>query len=170
METEATKLWVSLCEDKQLMRNLRLIIKKYFRNSDDSDDVLQELLIKLKGVFEKKIPDMHNYEGYLYRVTINHCMDTYRKNNRIPKVSTNFHTDRIQLSEEQECFEERELLEWRAQQLTFAIENLPKLSAVVVYLRFEKKSYAEISKKIGCTEGAARSRFNKAKQSIKKKL
>jgi RNA polymerase sigma-70 factor (ECF subfamily) len=60
------------------------IIRKWCRKPQDFDDILQNIFLKLfttKAEFKGK----SKVETWLYRVTVNECIDFYRKNKRFTK-------------------------------------------------------------------------------------
>lgn len=142
------------------------IAYNFTADSDDANDVLQEVFIK----FFKKLNDIEesfNIKSWLVRVTKNHCIDAWRKkkrNNFINEFDENI--DSESNTPEEELIEEnkREILEK-------SLSELDKDLKILIILRdIEGLSYEEISESLKIPIGTVKSRLNRARVLLFKKV
>ena len=132
------------------------------KTSEDALDVSQNVFLK---VFRhiKTVEDMSDSQlkGWLYRVTVNSCLDDKRKHSREVPVEEDFEsveTDESVLPEPSAHNEEKRKL---VQQ---AVDSLPDIYRETVTLHYYAGlNYAEIAELSGSTEGTVKSRMSRAK-------
>lgn len=130
----------------------------YLRNIHDSDDIVQDTLMKLykcNVIFEN---DEH-IRNWLIRVTINLCKNLLRMPWRRKNVSLNELSNIV-------AFEQVEQKE-----LFMLVMNLSVKNRVVLYLfYYENLTVKEISKMLNINESAVTSRLSRARTQLRLEL
>jgi RNA polymerase sigma-70 factor (ECF subfamily) len=120
----------------------------------DAEDVAQEVFVRLyrHGL---KFPNDAAMGGWLYRVTVNFCLDRLRSSQTLLKLPE----PRCQeLSAEASAIREEQ-----RQNLMVALGSLPTRERAAIVLReIEGLSTAEVAKILGSREGTVRSQVSKA--------
>jgi len=133
------------------------IALNYLRNTHDSDDMVQEVLMKLYSSNQQFESDEH-IRNWLIRVTINLCKNTLRMPWR-----RNVALDELPDST---SFEHREQSE-----LFVSVMSLSEKYRIVLYLfYYEEFSVKEIANMLKLKESAVTSRLSRARNQLKLKL
>ncbi len=139
-------------------------------SKEEAEDVLQEVFASLWQARDKFDPSRAKLSTWLHRVTVNRCVDKYRKKRLAP------------LSLERAALESRspgceELPEdaldtkQRREKLIGAIDALDSKHRAVVVLRyFSEQPYSEIAEVLGIPLGTVKSRINQAVRLIRERL
>lgn len=141
----------------------------------DASDLSQEVFIRVYR-------SLHNFRGessfstWLYRIATNVCLDEIRRRNRKTVVPLN---QRIYLDDEQF----RDIPDWsnlpeavvQSKEIQEEIQRMinslrPEYRLVIILRDIQGYSYEEIGKIIGCSLGTVKSRINRARKSLKKKI
>lgn len=143
---------------------------------EDASDASQEVFIKVYRSISS-FKGQSAFTTWLYRVCSNVCNDFLRRRQR-RGISLSLDND-----EDDESSKIKELpsneptpesrLEMTEIQMTVrqAINELPKeYREVILYSDIEQLSYEEISKILNCPIGTVKSRLNRARNALKKKL
>lgn len=150
------------------------------RNQDDALDVVQEAFAKAYQNLDRFKGDSSFYT-WLYRITVNLCIDHQRRESRLAQVPIDTTGERgdgdeamgAVVSDESvgsdpvrgaEGTEIRERLEEAMSELT------PEHRAVILLREVEGLSYDEISHALDCPKGTVMSRLHYARQQLKQKL
>ncbi|WP_373482410.1 RNA polymerase sigma factor SigZ [Acetobacterium sp.] len=143
---------------------LKWYINKRVANKEDAEDLLQEVFLKIHNNL-RYLEDEKKIHAWIYTITKNTIKDYYRKNSRMPE-----------LTELDENISEHNPLELTASReiaacLKGMIHNLPeKYKAVILLSEFEKLSQKEISKKLGISVSAVKSRVQRGRIMLKEML
>ncbi len=145
------------------------IAYRVFGNPHDASDMTQEALIKAYKSLENFKFDS-KFSTWLYRITMNTCIDEYRRRNkRNADVSFDMtHEEDLGVSSSpQDILEKKETVLLVHE----AIDCLSDEHKRVVILRdIEGMSYAEIAEIEGITEGTVKSRISRARGELRKIL
>jgi len=132
-----------------------------FANHHDSEDIAQEVFLQAyKSLNTFRFGS--NFSTWLYRITVNKCLDWKRKNKNLLKTDefkeeiTQSITIHLLLQKDQE------------EQLKIIITKLPEVYQVVITLYyFDNLSYQDIAKKLNVTKKTVESRLYRGRQMIK---
>lgn len=136
------------------------------KNPEDAQDLVQEAFIK---VYEQlnKYDFKGSFSSWLYRVTINHCLDELRKK-RYQVEHITFNEKGIESSEENEpeiVFLKKE----KSRQLEKLIASLPEDERMIILLRYaNERSYEEISELLHIPLSTVRNKLHRAKKKLRK--
>ncbi len=145
------------------------IAYRVFGNSHDASDMTQEALLKAYKSLEKFKFDS-KFSTWLYRITMNTCIDEYRKRN---KRNSDISIDDVGESIRDSAASPQDILERNETALAVreAIACLSEEHKRVVILRdIEGLSYAEIATIEEISEGTVKSRINRARSELRKLL
>lgn len=150
---------------QELNQNLRIVHKVaniYFLNSDEREDVIQEMIFNLwKGY--SGFQGNAKFTTWMYKVCLNTAI-TWLKN-----IKKNTHESisdhHFQMSDVQE-----EQLEESFQHLYKAIEKLSIINKAIILLYLEDQSYDEIAKITGLTKSNVSVRLVRIKKELEKEI
>lgn len=134
---------------------------KYSRNYSEAEDNLQDTFIK---IFEKihQFDHKGSFEGWLKRITVNICLQRYRKQ----KV--------FELVNEESLKAEEVYVEDQSYPLQFllqCIQNLPDRYRLVFNLyTLDGCSHKDIASKLDISEGTSKSNLSRAKEILRRKI
>jgi RNA polymerase sigma-70 factor (ECF subfamily) len=146
---------------------------RVFRNTDDASDMAQEALIKAyKNI--SNFNEKSSFNTWLYRITINVCIDEQRKRkNRIAiPLSANKDDDKNSfienIKDNNYTPEESFLRKEEIHALNSAINRLPENHKIIILLRDIKGlGYDEIGDILNIPKGTVKSKINRARQKLK---
>ena len=150
-----------------ILENYQGILHKvsliYFKNKDDREDNIQEIIYQLWKSFPN-LKNRNSLGSWIYSVSINTSISRLKKETKIkfqkniPEIpdSSNFLND-ITTNES-------------VKQLLNAIYNLNEVDKSLMLLYLEEKSYKEISEIIGISVSNVGVRINRAKELLKQNL
>lgn len=129
----------------------------YLGNTDDADDTVQEVLLKLWTL----CAELHSPVAPLARVLVrNYCIDRIRR--RRPTVDIS-QTDLPDLSSAAET-------DARIERIMTLIDTLPTAQQIIMRLRHvEGMSVTDIADVTGSTEGAVRKAMSRARMAVRDK-
>jgi len=158
---------------KQLFMDKRMfvqsVIRKYVRENDKVDDILQQTFLKIY-LNIKKVYTAENPDGYIHSIAVNETMNFFRKSRMMPEVSIDDVLIHI-LPDRNENTENSLVNSSVIESFANALAVLPEKRRAVVSLRiFEDKSFADISKILKISEVSARNLFSIAMKNIRKKF
>lgn len=153
---------------EQLLRKYRKEIyyfaMRLLGNPEDAEDVAQMAFV---NVFRsvKNFKRQSQFKTWLYKIALNLCLNHLKKN----KVTQTEELDYTIASDEDISLSMLE--KEQRHELLKAIQELPERQRLTVILRtYQDLSYQEVSRVLGCSEGAAKANFHFALQKLKKKL
>ncbi len=145
------------------------------KNPQEAYDASQEICIKVWR-------QIHNFEGqskfstWIYRISVNQCLDIIRKNKNHSKNISLFNDDKEDIKVEfkipakdnvEEAIEKKEL----SQVIELAVSELKEDYRVIITLRdIEEQSYEDIANVLEISLGTVKSRISRARQSLRKIL
>lgn len=144
-------------------KKLYWIVRKMVVSHDDTNDIVQEVLIKLWKELEKFRGDSSIYT-WLYRIAINQAITVIRTRTRnrysvVENPAEDF--DRIASSEQ--LFDGDEV----ERQLEIAIQTLPDKQRAVFLLRYyDEMPFKEISAVLDTSEGALKASYHIAREKV----
>ncbi len=162
---------------KQYHKRVLRIAYRLCGNIQEAEDVTQEVFLK---VFKElnKFRKTASLFTWLYRITINLCLDKRRKRQRREKyrVNTDLNSENI-LSEKAPSDEGMQTLDHQIWQdeiqnlLQTALSQIkPKLRTVIVLKDIEGLTYGEVAQVVECSEGTISSRLNRGRKQLKELL
>jgi RNA polymerase sigma factor (sigma-70 family) len=159
-------------EQKQLYEKyasvMLAICLRYSKNRDEAEDLIQEGFLK---IFQN-INTFRNHgslEGWIKRIMINHALNHYKKNRKIP------------FTEDVEDINETEILSYDgeveniepvpSETLLAMIQSLPEGYRMVFNLYvFEEYSHKEIAETMNFSENTSKTQLMKARRQLQKKI
>jgi RNA polymerase sigma-70 factor (ECF subfamily) len=148
---------------KKYQEKLYWHIRRMVISHDDTDDVLQNVFIRVWKGLENFREDSQLYT-WLYRIATNECLTFLEQQKKRPAISL----DEVEagLSEKIKADEnfDANKLEWKLQ---LAIQQLPEKQRVVFQLRYyEEMPYEEMSRVLETSEGALKASYHHAVKKI----
>ena len=144
-------------------------------NSEDSDDLLQETLLRAFRFFDQ-FEQGTNAKAWLFRIMKNSFINDYRKMSREPnKVDyddiQNFYENIKEHEVEVQHLEEDAFSSSMDDEITEAISGLPiDFQTVVILTDIEGYTYEEVAEFIDAPVGTVRSRLHRARKMMYSKL
>ncbi|MEJ2599711.1 MAG: RNA polymerase sigma factor [Anaerolineales bacterium] len=133
-------------------------------NPHEAEDALQEIFVKVYRSLDKYQPSKAAFSTWLYRITVNHCLNQRRKPLLAPVT---LEQSRF-ASQPPHTLEDRFADEQAIQQ---ALNRLSaKLRAVIVLRFYHDLAYAEIAQILEIPLGTVQSRLHQGMQQIKHAL
>jgi len=141
---------------------------RYAQNRDEAEDILQEAFVKIFqhiGTYRKE----GSFEGWMKRIMINHALNYYRKNRKLP-----YHED-IGSINETEIITTSDQPQGNApvsaEKLLALIQMLPPGYRMVFNMYvFEEYSHKEISEALSISENTSKTQLLKARRMLRNKL
>ncbi len=141
---------------------------RYAQNRDEAEDILQEAFLKIFqniGSYRKE----GSFEGWMKRIMINHALNYYRKNRKLP-----FHEDIDNINETEILDKDEQPVNHSpvsAEKLIALIQLLPPGYRMVFNMYvFEEYSHKEISETLNISENTSKTQLLKARRMLRKKL
>lgn len=139
---------------------VKAITQRYSTNQQDAEELVNDVFVKVFARIES-YDDNYSFKTWLGQITINICIDKYRKSLRVIHAQS---LDDVFVSDlpfvSQNIMEEVEVLP--------IINELPGNYRLVFNLYvFEEYSHKEIAKKLNIAEGTSKSCLSRAKKIIK---
>jgi RNA polymerase sigma factor (sigma-70 family) len=144
------------------------ICLRYSKSRDEAEDLLQEGFLKIFqniNTYRKQ----GSLEGWIKRIMINHALNQYKKNRKIPFAED---VDSINENEILSVHEEIEKNEpVPAETLLAMIQSLPEGYRMVFNLYvFEGYSHREIAEAINFSENTSKTQLMKARRQLQEKI
>jgi len=144
------------------------VCMRYAQNRDEAEDILQEAFIK---IFQNiaTFRGEGSFEGWMKRIMINHALNHYRKNKKMP-----FHQDIDEINE-QDILNKEEISGHHepvsAEILLSLIHLLPRGYRMVFNLYvFEEYSHKEIAEELNISENTSKTQLLKARRMLRRRL
>ncbi|MFL2485694.1 MAG: RNA polymerase sigma factor [Candidatus Neomarinimicrobiota bacterium] len=144
---------------------------RYFNNREQAEDVVQETMIKLytHASYYKNIA---KFSTWIYTIAKNNALTELRKNKR--KQTTSLWTNEgkpIDIEMKDESLEKTVHNQIAVEELNKYLDEIPENFRVAVVLRdFQELSYEEISKILEIPIGTIKSRINRGRIQLSKKM
>ena len=142
---------------------------------EDASDAAQEVFVKVyRSIASFK--GEASFTTWLYRICTNVCNDMLRKRQR-QGISVSLDTEEDErgpaaelVSEEPTPEERLELTETQRLVRDAVNELSPEYREIIIYSDLQQMSYDEIAKILRCPTGTVKSRLNRARNALRKKL
>ncbi len=136
------------------------ISKMYMDNSDDQNDLFQEIIAQLWKSYDS-FKNESQFSSWMYRVALNTAIVFLKKEKRkIDKYEIT--TDNIKEAESDAADKESQLAHFYE-----ALQKLNKIEKAIIFYQLEGFSHKEIGSNLGISEGNARVKLNRAKDKLK---
>lgn len=123
-------------------------------NTADSEDIVQDVFVKLLKHKTYEFKDKEHLKAWLIRITINQCVDWKRKF---------FRNKEIAIEDYEIPFEEKE------ESLVYEISQLPKDDRNIIYLHYyEGYTIREIAEILGKKQNTVNSKLTRARGKLKR--
>ena len=148
---------------KKYQEKLYWHIRRMVVSHDDTDDVLQNVFIRVWKGLENFREDSQLYT-WLYRVATNECLTFLEQQKKRATVSlSDMESDLSDKIKADQNFDANKL-EWKLQ---LAIQQLPEKQRVVFQLRYyDEMPYEEMSRVLDTSEGALKASYHHAVKKI----
>lgn len=136
------------------------VSKMYMDNSDDQQDLFQEIVCQLWKSYES-FRNESQFSTWMYRVAVNTAIVFLKKEKR--KV------DRYEIASENVKDDEGDshIKESQLDHFYKAVHKLEKIDKAIIFYQLEGFSHKEIGENLGISEGNARVKLNRAKEKLK---
>jgi len=136
------------------------VSKMYMDNSDDQQDLFQEIVCQLWKSYES-FRNESQFSTWMYRVAVNTAIVFLRKEKR--KV------DKYEIASENVKDDEGDshIKESQLDHFYKAVQKLEKIDKAIIFYQLEGFSHKEIGENLGISEGNARVKLNRAKEKLK---
>jgi RNA polymerase sigma-70 factor (ECF subfamily) len=133
-------------------------------NPHEAEDALQEIFVKVYRALDQYQPSKAAFSTWLYRITVNHCLNQRRK----PLLAPDPLEESSLVSQPLRTLEDQFADEQTIQQ---ALNRLSvKLRAVIVLRYYHELAYAEIAQILEIPLGTVQSRLNQGMKQIQQAL
>ena len=141
----------------------------YLRSAEEARDLAQEVYVKVYGNLDRF--DGSDFTPWLLRLTRNACIDQIRRRRARPDVKDSESLDSLELQDTGESAETASVRESERHLLRRAIDRLGELNREIVLLKeIEGLGFAEIAKMLGLPVGTVKSRSNRARLELARKV
>ena len=144
------------------------------KNENIVEDLAQEVFIKVYKNLSKFNEESSLYT-WIYRITMNTCIDEIKKEKKITYINTFVETEdgelEVQLEDETQKLDEIVENKYKRETLVKAIKNLPDEQRALIVLRdIRQYKYMEIAEMLKLNLGTVKSKINRARQALKESL
>ena len=148
---------------KKYQERLYWHIRRMVVSHDDTDDVLQNVFIKVWNGLDNFREDSRLYT-WLYRIATNECLSFLEQQKRKSVVSLDSMGEALQDKLRSDTHFDASKLEWKLQ---LAIQQLPEKQRLVFNLRYyDEMPYEEMSRVLDTSEGALKASYHHAAKKI----
>lgn len=144
---------------------------KMFSNSEDASDIAQEALIKAYKNIDK-FDFNSSFSTWLYRITVNACIDEMRKRKGRESISIDAEDEEsglaVQIEDTSLGAEERVIQNETVSEVRAAIDKLSEEHKTVIILRdLQDMTYEQVAQTLDLSIGTVKSRLARARKSLK---
>lgn len=144
------------------------------KNENVVEDLAQEVFIKVYKNISKFNEESSLYT-WIYKITMNTCIDQIKKEKKITCISTYIETEdgdlEMQLEDEKQRVDEILESKIRRESLLRAIKSLPAEQRALIVLRdIRQFKYMEIAEILKLNLGTVKSKISRARQALKERL
>ena len=139
---------------------LRKFIGKRISNQDDTEDILQEVFLKIINSIGG-LKDKQKLQAWIYRIARNTIIDFYRKNNSILEIELT--KDLIKVTDEDSSMNEE-----ISGCLKPMITRLPeKYKQAIILTHYKNITQKELGEQLGISVSGAKSRVQRGRKMLK---
>ena len=141
------------------------------RNPEDAQDCLQEAMLRVFRAITG-FKGQSTFSTWLYRITMNACIDELRRRKNAPQVSMEaLMEDGWTQPDPEETPEQRAVSSEQRSRLSALIHQLPEdMRAAVVLRDIQGFSYEEISAILDTNVGTVKSRISRGRERLREKI
>jgi len=154
---ENEKLFLSLINQHRAI--IHKISKMYMNNSEDQQDLFQEIVLQLWKAYPT-FKGKSKFSTWMYRVALNTALVYFKKENR--KVDQALLDDNLNIADVNDGESEEEKLDY----LYKAVQELNAVEKALIFLFLENQSHREIAENLGISEINARVKLNRTKEKL----
>lgn len=138
-------------------------VRKMINNHEDTNDLVQEVFIKVYNNIEKFNQESQLYT-WIYRIAVNETLGAIRKSKKMPIVSIDSDMAKELDSQEDSGQMDGDQIEYL---LNEAVELLPEKQKVVFNLRYyQEMKYKEMSQVLDTSEGGLKALYHHAVKKV----
>ena len=156
MEAKQTLFLELIDQHKGILHKIAMM---YMDNSEDQNDLIQEIVLQLCKSFDR-FESKSQFSTWMYRVSLNTALTYFRKEKR--KADRHTFLENIDQVDEVDSGEKETQLELFYK----AVHELNKVEKALIFLFLEGQSHKEIGSNLGISEGNARVKLNRTKEKI----
>nr|WP_312557718.1 sigma-70 family RNA polymerase sigma factor [Empedobacter brevis] len=138
---------------------LHKVARMYMDNSENQNDLIQEIVLQLWKSFER-FEGNSQFSTWMYRVSLNTALTYFKKEKK--KEERHTFIENIDQVDEVDSGEKETQLELFYK----AVHELNKVEKALIFLFLEGQSHKEIASNLGITEVNARVKLNRTKEKI----
>lgn len=140
------------------------VANSYYKNVDDREDLIQEIIIQLWKAWPK-YDDTYKVSTWMYRIALNVAISFYRKSNYQRNKSDTFNENLVSTTYKQSSDSTENI-----EQLYYFIAQLNELNKALILLYLEKYSYDEIGVTLGISTTNVATKISRIKKQLKEKF
>ena len=141
---------------------------RYARSHDEAEDILSEAFLKIFTSI-RTYRNEGSFEGWMKRIMINHALNYYRKNRKVPFLEDIGEINETEIIHDDD--RDGSHAPVSAETLTALIQMLPPGYKMVFNLYvFEDYSHKEIADMLQISENTSKTQLLKARRMLKQKL
>jgi RNA polymerase sigma-70 factor, ECF subfamily len=154
-------------------RKIYNLCYRFSGQAQDSEDLTQEIFIKIYQTLRSYDPAQGTFQTWLNRVARNHLVDHYRRTRR-DRLTSSLEDETVSLVQKPGLgtspLEQVESLE-RKELLQVALDKLsPDMREAVILRDLQDLDYREIAQVLGVAEGTVKSRINRGRLELARVL
>jgi RNA polymerase sigma factor (sigma-70 family) len=132
----------------------------FAKDQDAAKDLLHDVFLKTFTSLSK-FSGRSSFSTWLYSITYNYCVDYARSKT---KMRTEDIDERVDISDNDDAKNERELMSMKAEQLSQVLKQINPKDKAILLMKFQDgASIKEIKEMLGISESAVKMRIKRAK-------
>lgn len=159
MNVDIEKKFIEVFKDNQ--RIIHKICRIYTNNTEDHDDLFQEITLQVWKSFPG-FKGESKFSTWMYRVALNTAITITKNPNKMDGDKMEINDSLLKITEEYHTDNERKF-----KKMYDCIYCLSDIEKALILMYLDDKPYKEIADILGITEGNARVKMNRAKNNLK---
>lgn len=161
MKENPSQAFMTVVEDHKAL--IYKIARMYAHNSEDQNDLVQEIIFQLWHSFEKYDPAFR-WSTWIYRIALNVSISFYRREKQRQKLSAPMPEHVFQIENEENTLQEDIRLLYQF------IRELKEIDRALIILSLDGNSQKEIAGILGLSETNVSTRIARIKNRLKQKF
>lgn len=161
MKENPSQAFMTVVEDHKAL--IYKIARMYARNSEDQNDLVQEIIFQLWHSFEKYDPAFR-WSTWIYRIALNVSISFYRREKQRQKLSAPMPEQVFQIENEENTLQEDIRLLYQF------IRELKEIDRAMIILSLDGNPQKEIAGILGLSETNVSTRIARIKNRLKQKF